>query len=75
MSVSAPSTAPLPPPPNNFGRPVAAPALKAGDDARAYAAKERAARIADEGRLSNDAAYYKALQTAVQNEVKREGAR
>ena len=53
--VSAPI---LPSAPVDFGKPVAVREPSIGDDARAYAARERAGRITANRRLSNDAAFY-----------------
>lgn len=48
----------LPEPPADFGAAVAIPSPVAGQDARALAAKERAAILQANGRLSNDRAFY-----------------
>jgi hypothetical protein len=52
-------TAPiLPGAPTDFGKPVAVRAPKVGEDARVYAARERAGRLTANQRLVNDAAFY-----------------
>ena len=55
--VSAPPAI-LPAPPSDFGKPVAVKPPKVGDDARGYAARERAGRLTANRRLANDAAFY-----------------
>ncbi len=53
------ATAPiLPGAPSDFGKPVAVRAPKIGEDARGYAARERAGRLTANRRLANDAAFY-----------------
>ena len=53
-----PSAPILPSAPVDFGKPVPVREPNVGDDARAYAARERAGRITANRRLSNDAAFY-----------------
>lgn len=55
--ISAPAPV-LPTAPTDFGKPVAVKPPKIGEDARAYAARERAARLTANRRLTNDAAFY-----------------
>jgi len=55
MAASAPS---LPPAPSTFGLPVPLPNPHKGQDARAFAAKERAVILEANQRLRNDAAFY-----------------
>ena len=55
----------MPAAPTNFGKPVAVRAPKVGEDARVYAARERAARFTANRRLTDDAAFYAGVVTAV----------
>ena len=48
----------LPGAPVDFGHPVAVRAPQVGEDARVYAARERAGRLTANRRLVNDAAFY-----------------
>ncbi len=48
----------LPPAPASFGVPVVVPPAQAGEDARAYAAREKAGRLDANARLGADAAFY-----------------
>ena len=49
----------LPAAPAAFGAPVRVREPHAGEDARAYAARERAGRLRANGRLADDAAFYR----------------
>lgn len=53
----------LPAAPAQFGEPVKPPSIKAGVDARALAARERAALIEADRRLKNDKAFYQEVYT------------
>jgi hypothetical protein len=53
----------LPEPPPSFGAVVALPAPVAGQDARAFAAKERAAIVEANSRLRNDRSFYSDVQS------------
>lgn len=53
----------LPPAPAAFGKPVAVRPPKAGEDARAYAAREIAGRLVANQRLRDDAAFYADVTT------------
>ena len=55
--VSAPAPI-LPAAPTDFGKPVAVKPPKVGEDARVYAARERAGRLTANARLKNDGAFY-----------------
>lgn len=48
----------LPPPPAQFGSPVAVPVPQAGQDARLYAARTRKALLEANQRLVNDGEFY-----------------
>ncbi len=48
----------LPPAPAAFGAPVAVPPALVGEDARAYAAREKAGRLDANARLGADSAFY-----------------
>lgn len=61
----APSAPVLPAAPANFGKPVAVRPPKVGEDARAYAARERAARFTANRRLTDDAAFYSGVVTTL----------
>ena len=52
----------LPTPPADFGRPVMAPEIHRGDDARALAARLAGALVTANTRLKNDAAFYADVQ-------------
>ena len=55
----------LPAAPANFGKPVAVRAPKVGEDARVYAARERAGRLTANRRLGDDAAFYSGVVTTL----------
>lgn len=59
---SAPSPRFLPAAPSDFGKPVAVPPVKAGDDARAVAARSLAALRQANSRLRDDWAFYADVQ-------------
>ncbi len=48
----------LPAAPASFGSPVVVPPAQAGEDARAYAAREKAGRLDANARLGADSAFY-----------------
>lgn len=55
--VTAPPPPVLPATPADFGKPVAVKPPQVGEDARAYAARERAGRLTANQRLKNDSAF------------------
>jgi hypothetical protein len=62
-ATSGPDVRPvLPAPPAHFGRPVSVRPPVAGEDARAYAAREKAGRLVANGRLRDDESFYGDVQ-------------
>ena len=61
----------LPAAPADFGRPVTVRAPRAGEDARAYAAREKAGRLTANHRLTNDDAFYRDVETRFSRPVGR----
>ena len=62
-AASGPALRPvLPAPPAHFGEPVAVRPPRAGEDARAYAARERVGRLGANDRLRDDAGFYQDVQ-------------
>ena len=57
----------LPPAPADFGRPVDVRPPRIGEDARAFAAREKVGRLTANQRLENDRRFYDSVQKKFSN--------